>query len=190
MYIICVCMLSLLPLRINILYFIATTEISRTKRAHSPTIKCSSSINKLIFIRIRIRIYLLARRNLLWDILRLLSSRRAALGLYVILTLCRARGANQPPYALLHIGARHTTHCATGDECYYLDSSDVLKATECKVNLILDTLCTTSCRKDTCRLRMEWTDASASSGGLETTILPSEVTSPDKATALVHMTVV
>ena len=40
-----------------------------------------------IRIRIRIRIYLLARRNLLWDILRLPSSRRAALGLYVILTL-------------------------------------------------------------------------------------------------------
>ena len=38
-------------------------------------------------IRIRIRIYLLAGRNLLWDILRLPSSRRAALGLYVILTL-------------------------------------------------------------------------------------------------------
>ena len=36
---------------------------------------------------IRIRIYLLARRNLLWDILRLPSSRRAALGLCVILTL-------------------------------------------------------------------------------------------------------
>ena len=53
-------------------------------------------------IRIRIRIYLLARRNLLWDILRLPSSRRAALGLYVILTLWRGRGANQPPYALLH----------------------------------------------------------------------------------------
>ena len=32
-------------------------------------------------------IYLLARRNLLWDILRLPSSRRVALGLYVILTL-------------------------------------------------------------------------------------------------------
>ena len=37
--------------------------------------------------RIYLRIYLLARRNLLWDILRLPSSRRAALGLYVILTL-------------------------------------------------------------------------------------------------------
>ena len=39
--------------------------------------------------RIRIRIYLLARRNLLWDILRLPSSSAAALGLYiyVILTL-------------------------------------------------------------------------------------------------------
>ena len=41
----------------------------------------------LCYLRIRIRIYLLARRNLLWDILRLPSSRRAALGLYVILTL-------------------------------------------------------------------------------------------------------
>ena len=41
----------------------------------------------IVRIRIRIRIYLLARRNLLWDILRLPSSRRAALGLYVILTL-------------------------------------------------------------------------------------------------------
>ena len=56
----------------------------------------------LAIIRIRIRIWLLARRNLLWDILRLPSSRRAALGLYVILTLWRGRGANQPPYALLH----------------------------------------------------------------------------------------
>ena len=36
---------------------------------------------------IRIRIHLLACRNLLWDILRLPSSRRAALGLYVILML-------------------------------------------------------------------------------------------------------
>ena len=35
----------------------------------------------------KVRIYLLARRNLLWDILRLPSNRRAALGLYVILTL-------------------------------------------------------------------------------------------------------
>ena len=51
---------------------------------------------------VRIRIYLLAGRNLLWDILRLPSSRRAALGLYVILTLWRTRGANQPPYASLH----------------------------------------------------------------------------------------
>ena len=65
---------------------------------------------------IRIRIHLLARRNLLWDILRLPSSCRAALGLYVILTLWRGRGANQPPYALLHIGARHATYCATGDK--------------------------------------------------------------------------
>ena len=53
-------------------------------------------------IRIRIKIYLLAHRNLLWDILRLLSSHRAALGLYVILTLWQTWGANQRPYALLH----------------------------------------------------------------------------------------
>ena len=55
------------------------------------------------------------RRNLLWDILRLPSSRRAALGLYVILTLWWTRAANQRPYALLHIGARRATHYATGD---------------------------------------------------------------------------
>ena len=40
-----------------------------------------------IFSQLSIRIYILARRNSLWDILRLPSSRRAALGLYVILTL-------------------------------------------------------------------------------------------------------
>ena len=62
------------------------------------------------------RIHLLACRNLLWDIVRLPSSRRAVLGLYVNLTLWRARGVNQPPYALLHIGARHDMHCATGDD--------------------------------------------------------------------------
>ena len=44
-------------------------------------------VTRITDIRIRIRIYLLARKNLLWDILRLPSSRRAALGLYVILTL-------------------------------------------------------------------------------------------------------
>ena len=70
----------------------------------------------LSFHYLRIRIYLLARRNLLWDILRLPSSHRAALGLCVILTLWRARGANQPPYAVLHIGACRATHCATGDD--------------------------------------------------------------------------
>ena len=61
--------------------------------------------------RIRIRIYSLARRNLLWDILRLLSSRRAVLGLYVILTLWRGRGANQPPYALAFRSSPFYTHC-------------------------------------------------------------------------------
>ena len=59
----------------------------------------------------RRRIHLLARRNLLWDILRLPSSRRAALGLYVILTLWRARGANHPPYAFLHRSSPHYALC-------------------------------------------------------------------------------
>ena len=49
----------------------------------------------------------------MWDILRLPSSHRAALGLYVILTLWQTRGANQQPYALLHIGARRAMHYAT-----------------------------------------------------------------------------
>ena len=49
------------------------------------------------------RINLLARRNLLWEFLRLPSSHRAALGLYVILTLWRGRGSNQPPYAHLDL---------------------------------------------------------------------------------------
>ena len=58
--------------------------------------------------------------NFLWDILRLQSSRRAALSLYVILTLWRKRGTNQRPYALLHIGARRATHYATGDDIHFL----------------------------------------------------------------------
>ena len=59
-------------------------EISFRKIRSINTDSFSKDIRR---IRIRIRIYLLARRNLLWDILRLPSSRRAALGLYVILTL-------------------------------------------------------------------------------------------------------
>ena len=66
-------------------------------------------------IRIKIRIHLLAHRILLWDILRLPSSRRGAVGLYVNLTLCRGLGVNQPPDALMHIGAHRAMHCATGD---------------------------------------------------------------------------
>ena len=58
-----------------------------------------------------LRIHLLARRNLLWDIQRLPSSRRAALGLYVIFTLWRAPGTNQPPYALLHRSLPRYTLC-------------------------------------------------------------------------------
>ena len=49
-----------------------------------------------------LRIYLLACKNLLWDIGRLPSSCRAAIVLHVILTLRRGQGANQPPYALRH----------------------------------------------------------------------------------------
>ena len=50
--------------------------------------KVPGCINCYVYTNlIRIRIYLLARRNLLWDILRLPSSRRAALDLHVILTL-------------------------------------------------------------------------------------------------------
>ena len=63
-------------------------------------VRCSSraaAYTAWYVIRIRIRIYLLARRNLLWDVLRLPSSHRAALGLYVIFTLWRGRGTNQPP---------------------------------------------------------------------------------------------
>ena len=40
-----------------------------------------------VFLGFFLRIYLLETRNLLWDILRLPSSHRAALGLDVILTL-------------------------------------------------------------------------------------------------------
>ena len=46
------------------------------------------------------------------DILRFPCSRRAVLDLYVNLILWQARGANQQPYALLHIGARRATHYA------------------------------------------------------------------------------
>ena len=57
-----------------------------------------------------VRIHLLARRNLLWDILRLLSSRIAVLGLYVNLMLWQGRGTTQPPYALLFIGAQRACY--------------------------------------------------------------------------------
>ena len=50
--------------------------------------------------------------KLLWDILRLSSSRRAALGLYVILTHDEHRARTSPLYALLHIGALPSTHYA------------------------------------------------------------------------------
>ena len=54
---------------------------------------------------------LLTHRNLLWDILRLPSSHRAALGLYVILILWRARGTNQPPYVFLHRSSSRHALC-------------------------------------------------------------------------------
>ena len=68
-------------------------------------------------LHIRIRIHLLARRNLLWDILRLPSSRRAMLGLYVIFTLCMTSTGCEP--ATTHITASELAalrHCATEDD--------------------------------------------------------------------------
>ena len=54
----------------------------------------------------------------MWDILRLLSSCRAALSLYVILTLWRGRGTNQPPYALLHrSSSRYALHHGRRHDC-------------------------------------------------------------------------
>ena len=94
-------------------------------------------VSLILRIRIRIRIYLLAGRNLLWDILRLPSSRRAALGLYVILTLWRTRGANQPPYMHRCIGARRAMHYATGD-----DSIQVLKLSPLSIHHALRKLVT------------------------------------------------
>ena len=87
---------------VNIICVLKPSKINCWHTAFVQKIVTSSYWDQMIRIRIRIRIYLLARRNLLWDILRLPSSRRAALGLYVILTLWRGWGANQPPYALLH----------------------------------------------------------------------------------------
>ena len=83
----------------------------------------SKMLNVRIRIRIRIRIYLLARRNLLWDILRLPSSRRAALGLCVIITLWRGRGANQPPYTLLHMELAALRTAPRETTCYVLIST-------------------------------------------------------------------
>ena len=77
---------------------------------------CIQNSTGIFILYIRIRIHLLASRNLLWDILRLPSSLRTALDLCVILTLWRGWGANQPPCALLHIGARCAMHCTTGDD--------------------------------------------------------------------------
>ena len=62
-------------------------------------------------ISYKIRIYLLAHRNLLWDILRFPSSRRAVLGLF-ILTLWRVRARTS-----------HHTHCAMGDDMTYMNCS-------------------------------------------------------------------
>ena len=57
--------------------------------------------------------------NFLWDhIPRLLNRRRATLDLFVSLTLWRARGANQQPYILLHIGARRAMHYTTGEDLW------------------------------------------------------------------------
>ena len=55
-------------------------------------------------------------KNLLWDILRLPSSRRAALGLYMSLSRYDEDGARTSHHTHCCIGARRATHCATGDE--------------------------------------------------------------------------
>ena len=60
-------------------------------------------------------IYLLDHRNLLWDILRLPSSCRAALGLYVISHYDEDE-ARTSHHIHCCIGARRATHCATGDD--------------------------------------------------------------------------
>ena len=74
------------------------------------------------------------------------SSRRAALGLYVILTLWRGRGANQPPYALLHRSStryalRHGRLCW----CYYKKPSRMLVTKTYKfimtINCIVEIYC-------------------------------------------------
>ena len=70
------------------------------------------TLSMVIRIRIRIRIYLLARRNLLWDILRLPSSRRAALGLYMSFSRYDEDGARTSHHTHCCIGARRATHCA------------------------------------------------------------------------------
>ena len=71
----------------------------------------------------KVKIHLLTGRNLLWDILMFPSSHRTV-SLYVILTLQRAPDVNQPPYALLHIRARHAMHGPTGDnDCISLSAS-------------------------------------------------------------------
>ena len=112
------------------------------------------ALSAYIRIRIRIRIYLLARRNLLWDILRLPSSRRAALGLYVILTLWRGRGANQPPYALLHRsspryalrhGRRHVNVCFLCLSAYSACSVSLNACSVCLLSLPECLFCLPKC---------------------------------------------
>ena len=63
------------------------TDAAAHTQALSLSIHGSGTEMFIQFVRIRIRIHLLARRNLLWDILRLPSIRRAALCLYVNLML-------------------------------------------------------------------------------------------------------
>ena len=67
---------------VGAMYFRADSKFFFTRNGELTELSfLDSSIIRILRIRIK------ARRNLLWDILRLPSSRRAALGLYVILTL-------------------------------------------------------------------------------------------------------
>ena len=60
------------------------------------------------------RIYLLTCKNLLWDILRLPSSRRAALGLYMSFSRYDEVGVWTSHHTHCCIETRRATHCATG----------------------------------------------------------------------------
>ena len=78
-------------------YYAPQVQPVRGLNSWPPVHDSTFHVTETFVLRIRIRIYLLARRNLLWDILRQSSSRPVCHS-----RLWQGRGANQPPYALLH----------------------------------------------------------------------------------------